>query len=47
MNRPDNRSEQRAMLITDIFHTDVLINESTVPNLLSVLAGNGYVHDED
>ncbi len=44
-NRPGAPGDQRVLLVTDRFHTDIELNEQSVPRLLGVLAGNGFTPD--
>ena len=39
---PNDRSLNRILLVTQNFHTDLPMDEQTVPRLLGVLASNGY-----
>ena len=41
-NRPSDPSDHRALLVTDLFHSDMALNDQAVPGMLNVLAGNGY-----
>ena len=45
-NQPSEPDNRRALLVTDRFHTNVPLNEQTVPTMLNVLSGNGYTGDE-
>ncbi len=42
LTRADDPENYRAMLVTDLFHTDIPLNEQAVPSMLNVLSGNGY-----
>ncbi|MEX0877086.1 MAG: hypothetical protein WD114_06470 [Phycisphaerales bacterium] len=39
---PGQPDQRRALLVTDRFHTDIPLSDRTAPDLLRVLAGNGY-----
>lgn len=43
--RPGKPDDRRALMVTDKFHTDIALDEDSVPTLLNVLAGNGYRPD--
>lgn len=43
--QPGSGGDLRTLLVTDKFHTDIPIDDRSVPTLLNVLAGNGYTPD--
>ncbi|HCT44872.1 MAG TPA: hypothetical protein DF699_06645 [Phycisphaerales bacterium] len=46
INRPSDPEPQRALLVTDRFHTDIPLNDHAVHSMLNVLAGNGYTLED-
>ncbi|MFG0244801.1 MAG: hypothetical protein ACF8MF_01950 [Phycisphaerales bacterium JB052] len=46
VNRPSDPEPQRALLVTDRFHTDIPLNDHAVHSMLNVLAGNGYTLED-